>query len=114
MSEEHRLTGIDVATFVLEVVALVVMVWWGFASWPLPVNVLLGIGTPLFAATVWGLFRSPKARFPLDPIGKVLIEAGVFGSAAVMVATLGLPVLALLYGVTVAVVRFVGIRREIS
>ncbi|WP_207454141.1 YrdB family protein [Desertivibrio insolitus] len=114
MSDERRLTAIDVVTFVLEVVALVVMAWWGFASWPFPVNVLLGIATPLFAATVWGLFRSPKARFPLDPIGKVLIEAAVFGSTAVMLATLGLPIAAVVFGIVAAVVRFVGIRREIA
>jgi hypothetical protein len=110
---DRRLTAIDAITLALEVIALVVMAWWGFASWPFPGNILFGLGTPVFAATVWGLFRSPRARFPLDPIGKVLIEVAVFGSTAVMLVTLGQPVLALVYGIVAAVVRFIGIRREI-
>ena len=51
----------DVLRFVIELFAFVSLAVWGFIAWPLPWNIVVGIGAPLFAIVLWALFRSPKA-----------------------------------------------------
>ena len=69
--------------FLLELFALGALGYWGFASGESSLaKVLLGIGAPVLAAVVWGLFVSPKAAVPLDMPLRLLPEALVFGSAA--------------------------------
>ncbi len=72
------------------------------------------IGTPLFAAVVWGLFRSPRAVFPLDPVGRVLVEVLVMGAAVAAWFMLGYLVEGLVFGIVAAVSGFINGRREFS
>lgn len=66
----------------LKVFALFSLGYWGYLAWPFPLPaVLFMIGVPLFAAVLWRLFRSPKAVFPLDAIGRAIIEIFVMGAA---------------------------------
>ena len=59
--------GINLAVrFLLELAILAAMGFWGFKSGGgLMPRTLLGLGTPLLAAVVWGTFLSPKASVPL-------------------------------------------------
>jgi O-antigen/teichoic acid export membrane protein len=74
--------------FLLELASLGSLVAWGLrldASWP--VRLLAGVLLPLAAASCWGLFASPKARFATPP-GRLVCEVGLFGgAAAALVAT---------------------------
>lgn len=72
------------------------------------------IGTPLFAIVVWGLFRSPKARLPLDPVGRGLVEIAIMGSAVLAWATLGYPLVALGFGIIALVSGIINLRNEIT
>ena len=50
--------------FFLEVAALVALSYWGFQAGSNDVaHWVLGIGAPLLAAVVWGLFIAPKSRY---------------------------------------------------
>jgi hypothetical protein len=55
--------------FVLELCLLAALGYWGFQleqSWL--VRIMVGIGAPLLAAVIWGLFVAPKAtRLLADP-----------------------------------------------
>ncbi len=44
---------------------------------------IFGIGLPVLAATAWGAFVAPKARWPVSPPVRLAIEAVLFGAAAV-------------------------------
>lgn len=70
-----------VIRFALELGALAALAYWGFTTGGWVANVVLGIGAPLLAATLWGLFVSPKARFG-TPVRQAVFEAVVFGAAA--------------------------------
>lgn len=72
------------------------------------------IGTPLFAMIVWGLFRSPKARIPLDPVGRGIVEIAVMGSAAIAWAMLGHPLVAIAFAVIALVSGIINLRNEIA
>lgn len=105
----------EVIRFVLELFAFVSLGIWGFLAWPGPwLNVVLGIGTPLFAILLWALFRSPRAVVRLDAFGKALIEILIMGSAALAWLMLGQPIVAVVFGVAAAVSGVISGRKELS
>ena len=98
--------------FLLELFALGALCYWGFASGEnVFVKVFLGLGAPVLAAVVWGLFVSPKAAVPLAMPLRLLPEALVFVSAAALLAT-GHPVLAVGFTVVAVVNRLLVISWE--
>ncbi|WP_082120131.1 YrdB family protein [Saccharothrix sp. ST-888] len=85
----------EVLAFLLELAALGLLCWWGFATGGgVVVRVLLGLGAPLPAAVLWGLFAAPKARLrpPLPAV--LLVKAVVFGAGAAALSGVGHPVAA--------------------
>jgi len=105
----------DGLRFLLELFALFTLGLWGYLAWPFPwPGLLFMIGTPLFAAIVWGLFRSPKARIPLDPVGRGLVEIAVMGSATIAWVMLGQPLVALGFAVTALVSGTINLRKEMA
>jgi hypothetical protein len=104
-----------VLRFVLELFALFSLGYWGYLAWPFPwPGLAFAIGMPLFAAIVWGLFRAPRARFPLEPVGRVVVEVAVMGSAALAWLDLGHPVVALVFAVVAGVSGVLNLRAEIA
>jgi hypothetical protein len=92
------------AAFVSEIAALVALGVWGFtASGPTALRVVLGLGAPLAAAVLWGLFAAPQAAFDV-PVLAVVVKLGVFGAAVAALLAVGSPRLA----VTLAAVAFLG------
>lgn len=89
--------------FLLELCALAALGYWGVhvGGGPLAMT-LLGIGAPLLAAVLWGLFAAPKATFSV-PTAKLAVEVAVFGSAAAAVYATGHRVLAVAFTVLVVV-----------
>lgn len=88
--------------------------YWGYYAWPFPLpGILFVIGAPLFAVVVWALFRSPKAIFPLDPVGRVVVEVFLLGSAAIAWLMLGHPLVALAFAVVAVVSGVINARSEV-
>jgi hypothetical protein len=105
----------DVLRLVLELFALFSLGYWGYLAWPFPIpGALFMIGTPLFAAIIWALFRSPKAVLKLDPVGKVLVEIFVMGAAVGAWFMLGYPIVGLVFGIVAAVSGVLNGRREFA
>jgi hypothetical protein len=104
----------DVLRFVLELFAIVSLGVWGFLAWPLPWNILVGIGAPVVAILLWALFRSPKAVLHVDPFVKAIVEVVVMGSAAFAWWDLGQPVVAILFAVVATVSGVINGRREFA
>ena len=80
--------------FVLELVALAAVGYWGFASFSnLALRLLCGIGLPLLLATIWGVFRVPgDGGPPVVEVGgavRLMIEALVFGTAVALLVAAG-------------------------
>ncbi len=110
---EIRIGPNDVLRFLLELFAVFTLGYWGYLAWPFPwPGILFLIGTPLFAIIVWGLFRSPRAKVPLDPVGRALVEIGIFGSATIAWAMLGYPVIAVVFAVIALVSGIINLRKE--
>jgi len=85
----------------LELCALAALCYWGFSVGGGPVaKAVLGIGAPVCAAVLWGLFAAPRApvSLPLLGLGTKLL---VFGSATLALYATGHSVLALVFAIAV-------------
>jgi hypothetical protein len=77
-----------IVRFLLEVITLVVVSYWGFYTYNGFIAYLIGIGTPIAMATIWGVFavandpsRSGKTVVNTPGIVRLLIELVYFGIA---------------------------------
>lgn len=103
----------DVLRFCLELFAFFTLGYWGYLAWPFPwPGVLFMIGAPLFAIIVWALFRSPKALFPVDIVGRGIIEIAIMGSAAIAWAMLGYPIVAIVFAAVALISGIINLRKE--
>jgi hypothetical protein len=80
--------------FVAELAALAALGHWGFVSGgSTAVRLLLGLGLPLLAAVLWGVFAAPRA-----PVHSAVISLAVtvlvFGSGVLALLATGHPWLA--------------------
>jgi hypothetical protein len=77
-----------VVRFGLELAAIAVLAYWGFAEHEGGVALLLGLAAPLAAIAIWWAFVSPKA--PLgSPLRRAVFETVVFAGAAVALVDAG-------------------------
>ncbi|MGN6426787.1 MAG: YrdB family protein [Leifsonia sp.] len=104
----------DILRFVLELFAIVSLCIWGFVVWPLPWNIVIGIGAPVIAILLWALFRSPKAVLRVDPFVKAIVEIVVMGAAAFAWWDLGQPIVAVVFAVIATVSGIINGRREFA
>jgi hypothetical protein len=94
----------DGLAFLLELAALAALGYWGFhVGRGVPVKVVLGIGVPLLAAVVWGLFAAPRATFTLPLAGLLAVKVLVFGAAAVALYAAGRHTLAVTFAIVVTI-----------
>ncbi|HEU5222395.1 MAG TPA: YrdB family protein [Candidatus Lumbricidophila sp.] len=104
----------DALRLVLELWAVVTLGIFGFTQFALPLNLVIGIGAPLLAITLWALFRSPQAVFAVDPFVKALIEIAVFSTAAIAWWIMAQPILAVLTAVLAGISGVVVGRRDLT
>ncbi|MFI5798643.1 YrdB family protein [Streptomyces sp. NPDC051677] len=85
----------EAVAFLLELAALGFLGWWGVgAGHEGVVRILLGVGTPLLAVVVWGLFAAPRARRRPRLLLVLVVKALVLGGGAAALYGVGHPVAA--------------------
>ncbi|MCW5851997.1 MAG: YrdB family protein [Anaerolineae bacterium] len=90
--------------FLLELCILAALAYWGFQTGDgLPARLALGLGAPLLAAVVWGLFVAPASRRRVPLPWRLLLELAIFGSAVAALAAAGQPTLGWFFGLLVVV-----------
>ncbi|MCQ6557167.1 YrdB family protein [Paenibacillus mendelii] len=90
--------------FLIELCALTALGYWGFyAGKGYLVKIILGIGLPLLAAVIWGMFVSPKASIPTTGIIRFLLEICVLGAGGVALYAAKYDKLAILYAIVMMV-----------
>ncbi|WP_327310635.1 DUF2568 domain-containing protein [Streptomyces sp. NBC_01243] len=115
-SEEHRIPAPyagrpwfmvnEAVAFVVELAALAALAWWGSATGGgVAGQLLLGVGAPVVAAVVWGMFAAPRARFRPPLVGVLVVKAVVLGCGVYAVHAVGHSVAAVFFGVVVVVVN---------
>jgi Protein of unknown function (DUF2568) len=93
--------------FLLEVCALTALGYWGFkAGQGIFLKIVLGIGTPLLAAVIWGMFGSPKAPYKVSAPVELLLEVLIYGGAAFALYATGKNSLAVTFIFVVVINKF--------
>ena len=68
--------------FCLEISTLAALMYWGFhIDKGILMKTMLGIGTPIFVAIIWGTFIAPKASIPVAVPLRIFLQIIIFGSA---------------------------------
>lgn len=76
--ERPVITVLDVIRTVVLVAAVASLALWGFATWPLPWNIVVGIGAPLVVIFVWALFLSPRPVLRVHPFLRAAVELLIY------------------------------------
>lgn len=108
------LSGVDILAFVCEIFAFVTLAIWGFAMWPFPWNVVVGIGAPVAAIFVWALFVSPRAVLDVHPFVRAAVELLVYVSATAAWWSMGLTWVGLGFAVVAVVAGVLAGRRRLA
>jgi hypothetical protein len=89
--------------FLLELCMLAALGYWGFKlGQGLAVRIVVGLGAPLLAAVVWGMFLAPKASMPLQEPLHLLLELIIFALAIAALYAAGRTSLAFVFGIVYA------------
>jgi Protein of unknown function (DUF2568) len=108
------LSPVDILAFVCELFAFVTLAIWGFAMWPFPWNIVVGIAAPLAAILVWALFVSPRAVFAVHPFVRAVVELLVYVSATLAWWSMGLTWVGLVFGVVAVTAGVLAGRRRFA
>ena len=88
--------------YFLELCALAALGYWGFVTGEgTPARVGLGVGVPLLAAVLWGVFESPRASLPLAEPWRLLFAFVFFGCTAAALYAAGHVRIALMFALVV-------------
>lgn len=89
--------------FILEICALFAFGYWGVKSGDgLLFKFILGIGTPLLIAFIWGTFGSPAAPLRVHGIKRLLLEIIIYGLATLALYIAGQPTFAVVFALLTA------------
>ena len=90
--------------FLLELCMLAALGYWGFTlDQGLAVRVGAGLGVPVLAAVVWGIWMAPRASNPLPKPWHLIAELIIFGLAIAALYAAAQPRLALAFGIVYAI-----------
>jgi hypothetical protein len=90
--------------FLLELCMLAALGYWGFTlDQGMAVRVGAGLGAPILAAVVWGMWMAPRASNRLPEPLHLIAELIIFGLAIAALYAAGRSRLALAFGVVYAI-----------
>ena len=90
--------------FLLELCMLAALGYWGFTlDQGLAVRVGAGLGLPILAAVIWGMWMAPRASNRLAEPWHLIAELIMFGLAIAALYAAGRPWLALTFGLVYAI-----------
>jgi len=90
-------TGNEVLAFVVELVALAILGYWGLKAGGFAVAIVL----PVAAIILWALFAAPRARYKVPLAVQLAVKALVFGAATLGLFWTGHPALGAAFAVVV-------------
>jgi len=90
--------------FLLELVAIASFAYWGFTvSDSTILNIVLGIGTPIVAIVLWGIFAAPKSERRLKGSAYLIFKVVFFVLAIAALIAAGSVTLGVIFAVVFAV-----------
>jgi hypothetical protein len=96
-------------SFLLELCLLAAFAYWGFSTQSgTALQIVLGIGTPLLVAVIWGLLLAPRAPVHLSRRVHLLLATVLFAFGALALWAAGQPGLALAFALLYVINTLLG------
>ncbi|MFT4258170.1 YrdB family protein [Microbacterium sp.] len=112
--ERPNIAAIDVIRAIVLVVAIGTFALWGLATWPLPWNLVIGIGAPVVVLLVWALFLSPRPVLRLHPFLRAAVELLVYVGVTIAWWLMEQPLIGLAFAVVAVGAGVVSGRRALA
>ena len=106
--------ALDIVRSIVLVTAVGTLALWGFATWPLPWNVILGIGAPVVTILVWALFLSPRPMLRLHPFLRAVVELLIYVGVTIAWWLMDQPLIGIAFAVVAVGAGVVSGRSRIS
>jgi hypothetical protein len=107
-------TALDIVRSIVLVIAVGTLALWGFATWPLPWNVILGIGAPVVVVLVWALFLSPRPVLRLHPFLRAAVELLIYVGVTIAWWLMDQPLIGIAFAIVAVGAGVVSGRRRIE
>ncbi|WP_243230719.1 YrdB family protein [Microbacterium sp. CIAB417] len=109
-----NVTPLDIVRVVILLVSLASLALWGFASWDMPWNIVLGIGTPVVVLLVWALFLSPRPVLRLHPFLRAAVELLVYVGVTIAWWSMGQALIGSVFAVVAIAAGVIAGRRSLA
>ncbi|MCK8466772.1 MULTISPECIES: YrdB family protein [Microbacterium] len=105
---------LDIVRAVVLVVAVASLALWGFASWDLPWNIIVGIGAPVIVVVIWALFLSPRAVLRVHPFLRAAVELLIYVGVTIAWWSMGQALIGTAFALVAVVSGVLSGRRALS
>jgi len=109
-----RPTAVEIGSVLCGVVAFATLALWGFTAWPLPWNIVAGLGAPALAVLVWALFVSPRAVLAVHPFVRAIVELFVYAAATIAWWSMGHAWIGLVFAIVAVTFGVLNGRRRLA
>ena len=112
--ERPNITVLDIVRSIVLVISVGTLALWGFATWPMPWNIVLGIGAPVLVILLWALFLSPRPVLALHPFLRAAVELLIYVGVTIAWWLMDQPLIGVAFAVVAVGTGVVSGRRRIS
>lgn len=112
--QRPTITALDIVRSIVLVIAVGTLALWGFATWPLPWNVVIGIGAPVLVILLWALFLSPRPVLRLHPFLRAVVELLIYVSVTITWWLMDQPIIGVAFAIVAVGAGVVSGRRRIA
>ena len=112
--ERQALTALDLVRVVVLIAAIASLALWGFASWDLPWNIVIGIGAPVTALLLWALFLSPRPVLGVHPFLRALVELLIYVGVTIAWWSMGQALIGTAFALVAVVAGVLSGRRALT
>ena len=112
--QRPTITALDIVRSIVLVIAVGTLALWGFATWPLPWNIVVDIGAPVIVILLWALFLSPRPVLRLHPFLRAAVELLIYVSVTITWWLMDQPIIGVAFAVVAVGAGVVSGRRRIA
>ncbi|WP_149084670.1 MULTISPECIES: YrdB family protein [Microbacterium] len=112
--ERPVISALDIVRVVVLVVAIASLALWGFASWDLPWNVVIGIGAPVVTLLLWALFLSPRPVLRVHPFLRAIVELFIYVGVTIAWWSMGQALIGTAFALVAVVAGVLSGRRSLA
>ena len=107
-------TVLDIVRAVVLVVAVASFALWGFATWSLPWNIVVGVGAPVVVLLLWALFLSPRPVVRVHPFLRAAVELSIYLGVTIAWWSMGHALIGTAFALVAVVTGLLSGRRALS